>query len=272
MHHPHSDELTTLIRLLKDIFGFDFSGYAASSFSRRVARHMQNEKLNDMDALTDKLLRFPNYFDHFIFELTIGVTEMFRDPGFWAELKEQTVPTFSLKRDKISIWNAGCSTGEEAYSTAILLHESGLHENAEILATDLNAKALHTAQSGQIPANNMYANAQNYLKAGGNGNLGTYFTVQESGALIQKHLLSSISFQRHNLVNSAFPKPFDLILCRNVLIYFNPQLQNQVIAALAECLKPNGLLAFGANESLLSGPISAKFDILSSEHKLFKLR
>jgi chemotaxis protein methyltransferase CheR len=194
---------------------------------------------------------------------------MFRDPMFYKTLREKIFPELATY-PIIKIWHAGCATGEEAFSLAILLHEEKLLERCRIYATDLNTVNLDTARKGIIPLSKMKQYTGNYHRSGGKSDFSSYYTARYDYVLINKEIRKNIIFSHHNLAGDTIFNEFQLILCRNVLIYFNPVLQNRVINLLYQSLSPFGYLALGMKESLLFTDLNSKFDSVYNSVKIFK--
>jgi chemotaxis protein methyltransferase CheR len=194
---------------------------------------------------------------------------MFRDPLFYQALSQKVLPMLA-SYPYIKIWHAGCSTGEEVFSMAILLHEAGLLERSRIYATDINPANIERAKTGIIPLEAMKDYTANYLKAGGQQDFASYYTARYKHAIIHKHLRSSISFLQHNLVTDRVFNEFQFVCCRNVMIYFNKVLQNQVVNLFCESLSPLGYLALGSKESLLFTKAKSKFEVVDSQQKIYR--
>ncbi|SDJ96756.1 chemotaxis protein methyltransferase CheR [Catalinimonas alkaloidigena] len=266
-------ELTELRRLtafVQERFGYDFSNYAMSSFKRRITRILELERINSVDALIRKLEQNPDTVHDFISEVTVNVTEMFRDPSFWRVLRDKVIPNILLNHDKVSIWHAGCSSGEEVYSMAILLQEMGILDKAKIVATDMDKAILARAREGKYTIKNMELNEKNYIRFQGKGSLKDYYTVNGGVAQMDKSLVANISYREHDLTQGTLFSKFDLVLCRNVMIYFNQQLQNQVLHLLHESLFKYGYLIIGSKESLVWCEIANKFIVANNEEKIYK--
>ncbi|QJW90350.1 protein-glutamate O-methyltransferase CheR [Spirosoma taeanense] len=260
------DDLLTLIRLT---YGYDFTNYARASLKRRVLRCMTMAGIQTGSDLRYQLANNPAFFTWFLQFITVNVTGMFRDPPFYAALREKVLPKLA-SYPIIKIWHAGCSTGEEVYSMAILLQEAGLLERCRIYATDLNPANLDKARQGLISLQHMKEYTQNYQQAGGNNEFSSYYTVRQDHVLIHRNLRDSILFAQHNLVTDRVFNEFQLVCCRNVLIYFNKDLQNHVIRLFHDSLAPLGYLAIGLKESLLFTDVRPQFDVLSSTAKIFR--
>jgi chemotaxis protein methyltransferase CheR len=243
-------ELQELLESIRFVYGYDFTDYAEASVKRRINYFMSTNKINDIKELGKCLLRDDHFFEKFVQEFTVNVTEMFRDPVFFKSIRENVIGRLATY-PFIKIWVAGCSTGEEVYSMAILLKEEGLLERSVIYATDINQKALQAAKEGIYPLENMKSYTTNYQKAGGKKPFSDYYMAKYDSVLLDKSLKQNIVFSIHNLaVDSSFNE-FQLILCRNVLIYFNQALQNKVINLFYDSLCSFGFLALGNKESLI---------------------
>jgi chemotaxis protein methyltransferase CheR len=195
---------------------------------------------------------------------------MFRDPSFWRELRDHIIPNILLNHNTINIWHAGCSSGEEVFSMAILLKEMGIHDKAKIIATDIDKVILQKAKSGIYPLKNMELNEKNYIRFQGTSSLYKYFKDENGRAIMDKSLVENVSFREHDLVQGIVFNKFDLILCRNVMIYFNQTLQNQVLKKHHESLFKYGYLIIGSKESLIWCEIANKFIVVNNEEKIYK--
>jgi len=214
------------------------------------------------------LLEDEKLFEEFVQELPVTVTDMFRDPAFYKSLKDKVfnrLATYPF----IKIWIAGCATGEEVYSLAILLEEAGLLGRSRIYATDINQRSLQLAREGRYPVENLEQYASGYKKAGGKKLLSDYYRMQHDSVLFNDNLKPNMIFAMHNLVMDQSFNEFHLIICRNVLIYFNQKLQNAVIDLFYESLCPFGFLGLGSKESLLYAEKRKKFDDVDRKEKIF---
>lgn len=268
-HEITNAELDEILNIIMQHYGYDFTEYSVASIKRRIGRFMEIAALKNIFELKYQLINNKDYFSLFLQNITVNVTEMFRDPEFYKELKEKVLPVLS-SYPIIKIWHAGCATGEEVYSMCILLDEEGLLGRSHIYATDINPSNLNKATQGIIPLNLMKAYTQNYQLAGGKKDFSTYYTARYDNAIIDKRLIKKIIFSRHNLVNESSFNEFQLILCRNVLIYFNKDLQGKTFRLFYESLAPKGFLAIGIKESLLFSGIKDKFEHVSPKTKIFK--
>src|ERR671937_1755963 len=220
-------ELHLLLEGVYRRYGFDFREYAPASLRRRVWRRMRAEGLATIAGLTEKLLHDPPTMERLLLDLSINVTAMFRDPSFYVAFRAKVVPllrTYPFTR----IWVAGCSTGEEVYSLAILLQEEAVYERARIYATDINESVLDQARAGVFPLDKMQEYTQNYIRAGGKRAFSEYYVAAYDGAQFRRSLLENVIFAQHNLVQDSAFNEFHLIVCRNVMIYFDKQLQDHV--------------------------------------------
>ena len=243
------EELEYLIKDVYDLYGYDFSLYSRASFKRRVNRICLIDKFTSFAELRYTLINEPNYLKRFIEEVTVNVTEMFRDPYFFKELRENILPqlgTYPL----IRIWIAGCSTGEEAYSVAILLKEAGLYNKSLIYATDINPSVLETARAGVFPISQMKTYSENYILSGGKKDFSDYYTANYDSARFDSSLKEKMILSTHNLVSDSSFNSFQLIVCRNVLIYFDKPLQERVFKLFDDSLENLGYLALGSKETL----------------------
>jgi chemotaxis protein methyltransferase CheR len=263
-------ELRKLTELIKERYNYDFSNYAMSSFKRRIQRILELYKLTSIDILIRRLTEEPKFFREFVSEVTVNVTEMFRDPSFWRELRDHILPNILLNNNNISIWHAGCSSGEEVFSMAIVLKEMGMLDKTKIVATDIDTDILQKAKSGIYSMKNMDLNQKNYLRFQGTMSLDKYYREENGKAIMDKSLVENVSFREHNLVASAAFSKFDLILCRNVMIYFNQTLQNNVLKMFHESLFKYGYLIVGSKESLIWCEIANKFIVANNEEKIYK--
>jgi chemotaxis protein methyltransferase CheR len=243
-------------------YGYDFRNYSRASMGRRIRQAMSNFHCDNISAMTARLMHEPEFFQHLVSHFSITVTEMFRDPEFYRVLREQVLP-YLATYPFIKVWHAGCATGEEAYSLAIILKEEGLLDRATIYATDYNEAALENSREGIFPLQKMKAYGKNYQLAGGRHSLADYYHARYDSVIMDKTLRQNITFARHNLTVDQVFGEMHLILCRNVLIYFNRTLQGQVLQLFDNSLVHGGFLCLGSRESLRfldTGGDFAKFD------------
>lgn len=264
-----SAELRRLLTSIRNVYGYDFTDYAEASVIRRVTHFMRANKIGTIQGLDEVLLRNETMFAHFVQEFTVNVTEMFRDPSFYKSLREHVLKhlaTYPI----IKIWIAGCSTGEEVYSIAILLKEEGLLNRAVIYATDINQRALQVAKEGIYRMELMKSYTINYQKAGGKKTFSDYYAAKYDAVMMDKSLRNNIVFSLHNLAVDTSFNEFQLILCRNVLIYFNQRLQNKAINLFYDSLSPFGFLALGNKESLLFSDKIGNFATVDRHEKIYR--
>ena len=250
-------------------YGFDFRGYAPGSLKRRLWRRAYAEKVETMSALQERVLHDPAVMERLLLDLSINVTSMFRDPTFFQALREKVVPLLRTY-PFIRIWNAGCSTGEETFSLAILLREEGLYERARIYATDINDTVLARAREGAFPLEKMRDYTENYIRAGGKEAFSTYYTADGDTARFTPDLLEQVVFAQHNLVSDAPFNEFNVIVCRNVMIYFGKKLQDRVHELFYESLDPFGILALGHKESIKFSPHEDRYAAVDAPEKLYR--
>lgn len=262
-------DLKRISELIYQKYSYDFRNYAMSSFKRRVLRIMDLKKFT-VDSLIRKLNDSPEFIHEFLDELTVNVTEMFRDPGFWRIMREEIIPGILLNHKQFKIWHAGCSSGEEVLSMTILLKEMGIHQDVQLYATDLDTNILERAKSGTYPIKNMELNEKNYIRFQGAGSLKDYYKEENGQAVFNKDLMANVTFRKHDLVLGEVFNKFDLILCRNVMIYFNQTLQNEVLKKFHESLFKYGYLAIGSKESLIWCDYANRFIVVNNEEKIYK--
>jgi chemotaxis protein methyltransferase CheR len=262
-------DLKRIAGVVKSSHGYDFHNYATSSFKRRILRILDLKKLSIND-LVEKIESQPQFMVELLGELTVNVTEMFRDPGFWKILRDQVIPPLIKKNKTLKIWHAGCASGEEVFSMAILLHEMHVTNNVSILATDLDPKVLDKAKAGTFLLKHLEVNEKNYSKLNTGNPLSTWFRSVRGTAILDPRLLKNVTFRQNDLVTDDVHESFDILLCRNVMIYFNQALQNEVLTKFHRCLTMNGVLSIGQKESLTWCDVANKFETFSSEEKIYK--
>lgn len=258
------NEVEILLNDLLEIYGYDFTNYSKASIKRRINRLYSLDKFPSFAEFRYHLRTDPAYIKRFVEQITVNVTEMFRDPTFYIALRQQVLPHLGTY-PFIRIWLAGCSTGEEAYSMAILLSEAGLYHKSLIYATDLNPDVLEKAAKGMFPLSQMKQYSENYILSGGTKEFSNYYSANYNLAKFDDSLKTKIIFSTHNLVSDHSFNEFQLILCRNVLIYFDKDLQGKVFSLFDQSLETLGFLALGTKETLRFSSISGGFKQLSPE-------
>jgi chemotaxis protein methyltransferase CheR len=262
-------ELELLLEAVYRRYGFDFREYAPASLKRRLQRRMRAEGVTTISGLQERLLHDPQVMEKLLLDLSVNVTAMFRDPTFYLAFREHVVPllrTYPFTR----IWVAGCSTGEEVFSLAILLAEEGLYDRTRIYATDINEVVVEQAKRAVFPLDKMQEYTQNYIRAGGDRSFSEYYTARYEGALFARTLLDNVVFAQHNLVSDRAFNEFNVVLCRNVMIYFDRSLQNRVHELFYESLEMFGVLGLGQKESITFTPHEASFEELDGRERLWK--
>ncbi len=261
-------ELQLLLQAIYLKYGYDFRNYAKASIKRRIVHRLAKDGFENISAMQHRLLYDVSFFEKLLLDLSINVTEMFRDPSFYLAIRQKVVPilkTFPF----LKIWHAGCSTGEEVYSMAILLQEEGLYKRTQIYATDMNEVALKQAKNGIFAINRLKQYTVNYQKAGGHESFSDYYAAHYDHAVMDKSLKENVLFSDHNLATDGVFGEMNLVMCRNVLIYFNRDLQNRAIGLFTESLCGGGILCLGSKESIRLLEHSSHFDDLVKEEKIY---
>ena len=262
-------EIELLLEGIYRHYGFDFRSYAYASLKRRLWKRIHAEGLPTVSALQERVLHDARMMERLLLDLSVNVTAMFRDPSFYKSFREKAVPVLRTY-PFVRLWHAGCSTGEEVVSMAILLEEEGLYERARIYATDINEVVLKQAKAGIFPLDKMQDYTQNYLRAGGKRSFSEYYTARYDGALFDASLLRNVAFAQHNLVTDRSFAEFNVILCRNVMIYFDRELQNRVHELFFHSLANFGLLALGSKESLRFTEFEDRYEALDAREKIYR--
>jgi chemotaxis protein methyltransferase CheR len=261
-------EFKELLESIHLVYGYDFTEYAEASVWRRMDQFMNKKKIAAMGKFGEMILQDEKLFEEFVQEVSVTVTEMFRDPAFYKSLRDNVVKRLATY-PFIKVWIAGCATGEEIYSIAILLQEEGILNRSVIYATDINQKSLQIAKDGLYAVENMKSYTINYQKAGGTKSFSEYYKAKYNSVMFDKSLKQNIVFSPHNLAVDRSFNEFQLIICRNVLIYFNQQLQKKVISLFYESLCPFGFLGLGNKESLLFSDKRKQFEEIDRKEKIF---
>lgn len=254
----NTDQLRLLLDDVLDRYGYDFTDYSKASLHRRINRLIALDRFPSFDEFHYRVKSDDDYLKRFVEEITVNVTEMFRDSGFYRMLREEILPEIASK-PFIRIWHAGCSTGEEVYSVAILLQEAKLLHKSLLYATDINPEVVEKARSGIFPLSQMKDYSENYIAAGGKEDFSSYYTAKYDRVIFNEQLQEKMIFATHNLVSDSSFNEFQLILCRNVLIYFDKELQNRVFHLFDASLEPLGFLAAGSKETLKFSDISFRY-------------
>jgi chemotaxis protein methyltransferase CheR len=262
-------EIELLLEAVFRHYGFDFRSYAFASIRRRLWKRAEGEGLPTISALAARILHDHDAMERLLLDLSVNVTAMFRDPEFYQEFRARVVPLLRTY-PFIRIWHAGCSTGEEVFSMAILLEEEGLYDRARLYATDINDVVLQRARQGIFPLDRMQEYTENYMRAGGRQSFSEYYTAKYDGAIFKPELTRNIVFSQHNLVTDRSFSEFHVIFCRNVLIYFDKTLQNRVHSLFYDSLVMFGVLALGSKESLKFSQYEPCYEKLSPGEKIYR--
>lgn len=269
-----ADELSALeIRLLMEgvyhVYGYDFREYSEASLRRRLMLWLSGSGFETLSHAQSHILRDRTLFDTLLRGITVNVSEMFRDPVFFKALREQVVP-YLKTYPFIKIWHAGCATGEEAYSMAILLQEEGFRDRFRIYATDINEEVIRKAQEGIYPLNELQHFTRNYQHSGGTGSFSDYYTARYDHAILNASLKKNIVFAAHNLAVDGDFGEMNLILCRNVLIYFKQTLKDRVLGLFDQSLIPGGFLCLGTKENLDHRQIAGLYEPVAPRVQIYR--
>lgn len=264
-------ELDILLQAIQARYGYEFTHYARSSMMRRIRKHMEAAKTERISDLIPLFIHDEEAFALFVKDMSVTVTEMFRDPEFFTAVRKNIIPllkTFPF----IKIWHAGCATGQEAYSMAIMLDEENLLERCQIYATDFNENSLKIARSGIYPDVDLPLYEENYCKSGGYTSLEKYCNRGYDSVKFNGRLAEHITFANHNLVSDGVFGEMNLILCRNVLIYFNNELQNRVLSLLINSLRARGILCLGRRENIQFSEEANRLEVFDRNQRIFRKR
>jgi len=262
-------ELELLLQAIFLQYGYDFRGYSRAHIKRRVRHRMVQAGVKSISELQHKILHDPLCFDALIRDFSINVTEMFRNPAFYQSIRKNVIPILKTY-PFIKVWHAGCSTGEEVYSFAILLQEEGLYDRTQIYATDFNSHVIQQAKKGIYPIKNIKDYTANYQQAGGKASFSDYYHASNDSVIFNQSLKKQIVFAAHNLVTDTVFAEVNMIICRNVLIYFNRDLQNRVLHLFDDSLVKGGFIGLGSKETLQFSPIALKYKTVDSNMKIYK--
>lgn len=260
----HDIELRLLLEAIFQAHGYDFRDYALSSLRRRILSFMNEEGYATAAALQHQIIHDPGVVKKLLMALSVSVTSMFRDPEFFQAFRNQIVP-FLKTYPFVRIWSAGCCTGEEVFSLAIVLHEEGMLDRCRIYATDLNNEVIANAREGVFPLNDMKQNSKNYFESGGKIAFSNYYVARYDLVKFDTSLIRNVVFAQHNLATDGSFNEFNVILCRNVLIYFNRELQKRVHVTLHESLCNFGFLCLGSREMINFTPYENDYRQLNEQ-------
>ena len=265
----HESEIEEFIELVDKLFGFNFSGYSRASIRRRLGRLI---KVWDCSSFTDLKYELSNGLhtqNEVLNEITVNTTEMFRDAFVFKKIVDEVFPVLKTY-PRIKIWHPGCSTGEEVYSLAILLEESGLLKNTLQYGTDINTDVIKAAREGVYPVSEVKDYSRSYIASGGKASLSNYISVRYSKAKINSSLKKNMVFSQHDLIKGTSFGTFNLIVCRNLFIYFNKEIQDQILETFIDALEPRGYLVLGSKETIQFSPASKKLETISSKDRIYR--
>lgn len=262
-------EISLLLEAIFQKYGYDFRQYSEAHIRRRIMNRMAMSGLADVSQMQSKVMNDESFASQLLQDLSITVTEMFRDPGFYKSLREKVLPILKTY-PFIKIWHAGCATGDEAYSMAIILHEEGLYDRSTIYATDFNQQALNKAKAGIFPNSKMKEYTANYQLSGGKESFSNYYTSDYDNVIMNQSLKKNIVWANHNLVTDSVFAEVHMILCRNVLIYFDKDLQNKVQKLFYNSLINGGILCLGSKEGLRFTDFHESYTELDKKQRIFK--
>lgn len=269
IHERETIEIELLLEGIHRLYGYDFRNYAMPSLRRRIWHSVHAESLHTVSSLQEKVLHDRDCFDRLVYNLSIPVTEMFRDPEVFKTFREKVIPILRTY-PYIRIWHAGCSTGEEVYSMAIMLYEEGLYEKSRIYATDMNDRSLAKAKEGIFNIERMQLYTKNYLASGGTRSFSEYYTAKYNSVIFQPFLRKNMIFAEHNLATDGSFNEFNVIFCRNVMIYFDDKLRNQVHKLFHESLNHFGVLVLGSRESIHFTDFADCYEPMDMTEKIYR--
>ena len=262
-------EVKTLLDVIFEHYGYDFREYSHASMQRRIYSAQISLGVKSIAELQKRIIEDANFLDRFISNVTVNVTEMFRDPEVFLRIRELVIPVLKTY-PSIRIWHAGCSTGEEVYSMAILLKEAGLYEKSFLYATDLNSAVLEKAKAAVYPAEQIQASTANYQKAGGLESFSDYYTIKNDRLTIDESLKKNILFSPHNLAVDQVFSEVHVVFCRNVLIYFSKTLQDRVVSLCHESLIRRGFLILGTKETTEFTTADSEFEKVDRQMRIYR--
>ena len=264
-------EVRLLLEAIYRKYGYDFRDYGRAHIKRRVKHRLSLSDFNSISDITHRVLYDQSFFESLLLDFSINVSEMFRDPPVYLAIKRKVIPLLKTY-PFVKIWNAGCATGEEVYSIAIILKEEGLYKKCQIYATDFNQIVIQKAKEGIYPVDHVRKYTRNYQSAGGTGSFSDYYTANYGRVIMDKALKENIVFADHNLVTDGAFGEMQLIICRNVLIYFKQKLQNQVVSLFTKSLAPGGFLCLGSKEDLRFSDCYSDYTITAEKEKIYRKR
>lgn len=262
-------EIQLLLQAIYMKYGYDFRNYSKASIKRRILQSLSRSELTTISEMQHRVLYDEQFFSSLLMNLSINVTEMFREPLFFRTIREKIIPILK-KEPFIKVWHAGCATGEEVYSMAILLKEDGMYERAQIYATDFNQNVIQKAKDGIYPISSMKEYTKNYKIAGGRSSFADYYTARYDHAIMEKSLKKNIVFADHNLATDWVFGEMNVIFCRNVLIYFTRELQDRAIRLFRDSLGDGGFLCLGSKESIRFSEYSNDFEDAALGEKIYR--
>jgi chemotaxis protein methyltransferase CheR len=262
-------EIDLLLEAIHRRYGHDFRNYSRSSIKRRIRNILGKTTYSTISEMISAMLHDESFFQTALYDLSITVSEMFRDPEFFKALRKQVIP-YLKTHPYVKIWHAGCATGEEVYSLAIVLREEGFYERSTLFATDFNDTALSKAIEGIYPLERMKEFTANYQRSGGTGSFAEYYHTGYDAAIMDPSLRKNITFANHNLVTDSVFSEVHLIVCRNVLIYFDRTLQNRVLKLFRDSLVHGGILALGSKEALQFSEVVGDFKTVNEKWKIYQ--
>ncbi|HLT88605.1 MAG TPA: protein-glutamate O-methyltransferase CheR [Sphingobacterium sp.] len=266
--HISFQELQDVVELVGKVSGFNLTGYSKSSLKRRVQRVMDLERMDVVD-LKSAIINVEGFHTYLMNEITVNVTEMFRDPLYYAALRTDVLPYLETF-PRLKFWSAGCSTGEEVYSLAIMLTEADLYNRSFIYGTDVNGNVLETAKKAIYPLKNFKLYTENYNATSAFNSLSNYYTAMYDAAIIHADIRKNILFSQHNLATDYVFNEFQFISCRNVLIYFDLELQSRIFQLFYESLSEFGFLCLGTKETLFNHEIMSKFKVINKKFNIYQ--
>lgn len=262
-------EIRLLLEAIYLKYGYDFREYARAHIKRRIRHRVNMAGFSSISEMQHRILHDPDFFRKVLPDFSINVSEIFRDPSFYLTVRKEVVPLLRTW-PFLKIWHAGCASGEEVYSMAILLKEEGLYKRTQIYATDFNETIVKKAREGIYSIDLMKGYTYNYQKAGGKGAFSDYYTAKYDSVIFDKFLKENIIFADHNLVTDQVFGEMNMVVCRNVLIYFNRDLQRRVIRLFMDSLTPGGFLCLGSKETLYFSGYADRFDTVAESEKIYK--